>query len=159
MAFQETVSEVKDRLQSTNEQVQAAAKAAVAANKQAYSVLAEGVQELAKSQQSAAKDLFAEARGSFNKAREAGVRAVADEPSDFLPSAERAVKAFEDGKTLVINTRDELVEVVKKGVNQVKAELQGQPVKKAVKKVAKKATATAKKATATAKKTAKKVAA
>lgn len=157
MAFQETVNEVKDRLQNTNEQVQAAAKAAVEANKKAYSVLSEGVQELAKNQQTAAKELFEEARNSFNKAREAGVRAVADEPSDFLPSSDRAVKAFEDGKTLVINTRAELIEVVKKGVNQVKAELQGKPVKQAAKKVVKKATATAKKATATAKKTAKKV--
>lgn len=134
MAIQDVVNQVKDRLQTAGEQAQAVAKAAFEANKKAFEVVSSGVEALAKAQSQAAKDLFAEAKESFNKAKTAGVKAVAEKPVDFLPSKQRAIDALNEGKTLVLKTKDELVAVVKQGAEDIKGTVKPAPKKTATAK-------------------------
>ncbi len=145
MAIEDVLSEVKDRLETAGEQAQSVAKTAVKQGKEVIEVVVDGVQALVKAQTAAAKDLVAEAKEIFNKAKTAGLKAVAEKPADYLPSRERAVAAFNEGKDLIVKTGDELVAVVKKGAKEIKAEITGKPVKKPT---AKRATATAKKSVA-----------
>ncbi|MGH8530553.1 MAG: phasin family protein [Nevskiales bacterium] len=145
MAIEKVLSDVQERLETAGEQAQSVAEALLEQGKQAIEVVTDGVQALVKAQTAAAKDLVAEAKETFNKAKTAGLKAVAEKPADYLPSTERAVAAFNEGKDLVVKTGKELVAVVKKGAKQIKAEITGKPVRKSP---AKRSTATARKTVA-----------
>ncbi|MCI0356106.1 MAG: phasin family protein [Acidobacteria bacterium] len=130
MAIQEVLSDVQERLETAGEQAQSVAETVLEQGKKAIEVVVDGVQALVKAQTAAAKDLVAEAKETFNKAKTAGFKAVAEKPADYLPSTERAVAAFNEGKDLVIKAGEELVAVVKKGAKEIKAEITGKPVRK-----------------------------
>lgn len=125
--------------------------------KQANTIVVEGVQELLKTNVDAGKDLLSAAQASLEKAKTDGLKAVAAKPVDYLPVGKDVViAAYKDSFSIVTKTGEELVNVVKKGFEDVTAKLTGSStvsgeVKKAkstVRKTAKKAGAAAKKATA-----------
>ena len=123
--------------------------------KQANTVVVEGVQELFKTNVDAGKDLFAAAQSSFEKVRTDGLKAVAAKPIEYLPEGrEVVVAAYKDSFSIVTKTGEELLNVVKKGYEDVAAKLSGsttvsgevQKAKSTVRKSAKKAASTVKKA-------------
>ena len=151
------IKDAQARVEKLSQQAKNVADAAIDANKKALDVVTTTAQKLADTETAAAKDLYAVAKASFEKARSAGIKEVATKPAEFLPSADRAVKAYEDTIKLLSKGQDDLVKAAKKGRDNVQAAVTGKPV--AVKKAttaAKKATTAAKKRTSAA---AKKVAA
>ncbi len=143
MSFEQTVNEVKDRLESVGEQVkdrletageqaQDVAKLSIETLKAANDVVIAGVQNLVKIQTEAAKDLYTAGRQNFDKAVAAGLLAVATNPIEYLPDGrDTIVGAFNDTVETFTKTGEKLVKVVKSAYEDVAASFNGKPVRKA----------------------------
>lgn len=125
--------------------------------RQANAIVIEGVQDLFKTNVDAGKGLLSAAQASFEKARADGLKAIATKPVEYFPVGKDVViAAYKDSLSIVTKTGEELVDLVKKGYEDVSAKLSGsttvsgevKKAKSAVRKTAKKATTAAKKAVA-----------
>lgn len=159
MNFEQTVNEVKDRLETVGEQVkdrlelageqaQDVAKLSIETLKAANDVVIAAVQTLVKTHTDAAKDLFTAGKQNLDKAFSAGLLAVATNPIEYIPDGrDTIVGAFNDTVETFTKTGVKLVKVVKNGYEDVAATFTGKPVRKAksagrktVRKAARKAT-------------------
>lgn len=161
MNFEQTVSEVKDRLETVSEQVkdrlesageqaQDVAKTSIETLKAANDVVIAAVQDLVKTQTEAAKDLYAVGKQSLDKAFAAGLLAVASNPIEYLPDGrDTIVGAFNETVETVTKTGEKLVKVVKSGYEDVAASFNGKPARKAATAARKTVRKTARKASQT----------
>lgn len=165
MNFEQTVNDVKDRLETVGEQVkdrleqageqaQDVAKLSIETLKAANDVVIAAVQTLVKTHTEAAKDIFAASKQNLDKAFSAGLLAVATNPIEYLPdSRDTIVGAFNDTVETFTKTGEKLVKVVKNGYDDVAATFTGKPVRKAksaARKTVRKAARKVSKATETA---------
>lgn len=89
-------------------------------------LLVEGVQELVQAQVSAGKELVERVQSSVEKARADGLKAVASNPTDYLPEGKTTMLGvYHDSVALLGKTGDELVKTLKSGVDTISAELSG----------------------------------
>ena len=142
MNFEQTVNEVKNRLETVGEQVkdrlelaggqaQDVAKLSVETLKAANDVVIAAVQTLVKTHTEAAKDLFAASKQNLDKAFSAGLLAVATNPIEYLPDGrDTIIAAFNDTVETFTKTGAKLVKVVKSGYEDVAATFTGKPVRK-----------------------------
>lgn len=150
MNFEQTVNEVKDRLETVGEQVkgrleqageqaQGVAKVSIETLKAANDVVIAAVQTLVKTHTEAAKDLYIAGKQNLDKAFSAGLLAVATNPIEYIPDGrDTIVGAFNDTVETFTKTGEKLVKVVKNGYGDVAAAFTGKPVRKA-KRAARKA--------------------
>ncbi|MEC9406535.1 MAG: phasin family protein [Pseudomonadota bacterium] len=169
MEIQVVINDVKGKAETYAVQAQDVFKTSVEVAKQANGIVVGSVQTLAKTESAAAKDLYEAALASFEKAKKAGVKAVANQPVEYLPNGkDRIVTAYSDSVKVVTKARTDLEKVFEKGFDTIQVQLglkKPAPKKRATaakkapaktaatKKAATGTKTTAKRTTATAKKT------
>ena len=155
MKIQEIVSDVRSRVGTAGKQYQDAFKAYFDTQRKVVGVVTKNGQTLANTEVGAAKNLFAAAKSSFDKARTDGVRKVAKNPQAYVPNGrDQIVSAYKDTIDLLVQTGNELGNVVTSGYKSVLGKLSGETKKKTTKRKAapaKKASSTATRKTSTAK--------
>lgn len=149
MNFETVVSDVKGRFEVVGNQAQGVAKLGVDTLKAGTDVVVTGVQGLVKTNGAVAKDLLENGKISFEKAKTDGFVAVASNPVEYVPAGrDQVVSAFSDSVSQVAKTGEELVKILKGGVNKITVSLNGKPAtKKAPAKKAPAKRTAAKKAT------------
>lgn len=105
-------------------QGQKAARVSYNTIKQANEVVFDGVQSLYQENTSFAKNLYSSAKAGFEKARADGVKAVVSSPISYLPPSDKFFDAFKDSRSIVINTGDDLLKLVKAGYASLVDELE-----------------------------------
>ncbi|PWN57864.1 phasin family protein [Abyssibacter profundi] len=162
MEIQVVINDVKGKAETYAAQAQDVFKTSVEVAKQANGIFVGSVQTLAKTESAAAKDLYDAALASFEKAKKAGVKAVANEPVEYLPNGkDRIVTAYSDSVKVVTKARTDLEKVFEKGFDTIQVQLglkKPAPKKRATtaaKKAPAKTTAATKKAAAGTKTTTK----
>ena len=149
MNFETVVSDVKGRFEVVGAQAQDVAKLGVDTLKASSDVVVSGVQNLVKTNSVVAKDLLESGKASFAKAKTDGFVAVASNPIEYVPAGrDQFVGALNTSVSQVAKTGEELVKILKGGVDKITGSFNGKPVKKAAAKKAPAKRATAKKATA-----------
>lgn len=146
MNLESVMSDVKAKVGVVQTRAQDVADVSVDTFKQAGDIVVTGVQGLMKTSTDAATELFSFGKASFEKAKADGLAAVVSNPMVYMPEGrERIIVAFNDGKTTVFKTSEELSKVLKTGYESVSAKIIGasasEPPKPAAKKVAAKKTA------------------
>lgn len=147
MNVETLVADVKTRVEPIVAKGQEIATVSLDALKQTTTVLVDGVQTVVKTQIDAGKDLFAAVQTSFEKAKTDGLKAVAAAPIEYLPAGrERVISAYNDTLATVTKTGEQVVQVVRKGFEEVSAKFTGVtvevvPAAAPAKKTAKKASA------------------
>ncbi|HEX4872228.1 MAG TPA: phasin family protein [Nevskiaceae bacterium] len=147
MNVETLVADVKTRVEPIVAKGQEIATVSLDALKQTTTVLVDGVQTVVKTQIDAGKDLFAAVQTSFEKAKTDGLKAVAAAPIEYLPAGrERVISAYNDTVATVTKTGEQVVQVVRKGFEEVSAKFTGVtvevvPAAAPAKKTAKKASA------------------
>ncbi len=132
MKIQEIVSDVRSRVGTAGKHYQDAFKAYFDAQRKAVGVVTKNGQTLANTEIGAAKNLFAAAKSSFDKARTDGVRKVANNPQAYVPNGrDQIVSAYKDTIDLLVQTGNELSNVVTSGYKSVIGKLSGETQKKA----------------------------
>jgi len=151
MSFESVVSEVKDRLETVGTHAQDVAQISLQTLKQANKIVVASAQDLFKTNVDTIKVVFDATKTSFEKALNDGLKAVAADPVSYIPdSRESIVTAFNETVGTFTKTGEKLAKVLKSGVENVTATINGETAKPArtVKRTARKAAATAKKAAA-----------
>ncbi|WP_353109629.1 hypothetical protein [Salinisphaera dokdonensis] len=155
MKIQEIVSDVRSRVGTAGKQYQDAFKAYFDTQRKVVGVVTKNGQTLANTEVGAAKNLFAAAKSSFDKARTDGVRKVAKNPQAYVPNGrDQIVSAYKDTIDLLVQTGNELGNVVTSGYKSVLGKLSGETKKKTTTRKAapaKKASSTATRKASTAK--------
>ena len=132
MKIQEIVSDVRSRVGTAGKHYQDAFKAYFDAQRKAVGVVTKNGQTMANTEIGAAKNLFAAAKSSFDKARTDGVRKVANNPQAYVPNGrDQIVSAYKDTIDLLVQTGNELSNVVTSGYKSVIGKLSGETQKKA----------------------------
>lgn len=132
MKIQEIVSDVRGRAEAASKQSQDAFAAYLDAQKKAFGVVTKNGQSLANTEIDAARNVFAAARSSFDQARKDGVRQVASEPKSYVPfdSRDEVVSAYKSTIDLLVQTGNELTDIVTDGYRTVRSKLTGKPAPK-----------------------------
>ncbi|WP_353156712.1 hypothetical protein [Salinisphaera shabanensis] len=132
MKIQEIVSDVRNRVGTAGRNYQDAFKAYFDAQRKAVGVVTKNGQTLANTEIGAAKNIFAAAKSSFDKARTDGVRKIANNPQAYVPNGrDQIVSAYKDTIDLLVQTTNELSNVVTSGYKSVIGKLSGDTSKKA----------------------------
>lgn len=143
MKFDTVVNDVKDVLEDAGSRAQGAAEVSLKTLKQANEIVIAGVQDVVEVQAEAGKALIEAGKASLEKAKSAGLVAVAQSPIEYLPETkDTVVSAFDESLKIATKTGEQLAKVFKTGYSNAAKKISGRPVKKTVRKVARKAAKT-----------------